>query len=66
MTLGAIFGFGGLGAFLTEGISQGNDGMTFGGVVLVALLALAAEWLFTRLARRARPRGAVMAEVGAT
>ncbi len=37
VTLGAIFGFGGLGAYLTEGISQGNDGMTFGGVVLVAL-----------------------------
>ena len=43
VTLGAIFGFGGLGAYLTEGISQGDDGMTFGGVVLVALLALAAE-----------------------
>lgn len=61
VTLGAIFGFGGLGAYLTEGISQGDDGMTFGGVVLVAILALAAEWLFTRLARRARPRGTLLA-----
>jgi osmoprotectant transport system permease protein len=66
VTLGAIFGFGGLGAYLTEGISQGDDGMTFGGVVLVALLALAAEGLFTRLARRARPRGALPDAVGAT
>ena len=57
-TLGAIFGFGGLGAYLTEGISQGNDGMVFGGVVLVALLALSAEATFTLLARRARPPGA--------
>src|SRR5207342_3509123 len=52
-TLGAIFGFGGLGAYLTEGISQGN-----GGMVLVALLALSAEATFTLLARRARPPGA--------
>jgi osmoprotectant transport system permease protein len=58
VTLGAIFGFGGLGAFLTQGISQNDDGMTFGGVVLVALLALAAEALFTFLARHALPRGA--------
>ena len=58
VTLGAIFGFGGLGAYLIQGISQNDDGMVFGGVVLVALLALAAEALFTLLARRARPPGA--------
>jgi osmoprotectant transport system permease protein len=62
VTLGAIFGFGGLGAFLTQGISQNDDGMTFGGVVLVALLALAAEAGFTFLARRARPPGASVEE----
>jgi osmoprotectant transport system permease protein len=56
-TLGAIFGFGGLGAYLTQGIAQGDDGMVFGGVVLVALLALAAEGGFTLLARRTTPRG---------
>ncbi len=66
VTLGAIFGFGGLGAYLTEGISQGDHGMTFGGVVLVALLALSAEWLFTWLARRARPSGTVLAAAGGT
>ena len=30
-TLGAIFGFGGLGAYLTEGISQGDDADAFSG-----------------------------------
>ena len=42
-TLGAMFGFGGLGTYLTEGIAQNDDAMMFSGVVLVALLALSAE-----------------------
>lgn len=45
-TLGAIFGSGGLGRYLVEGIAQRNDGMVFGGVVLVALLALSVEAAF--------------------
>ncbi len=45
-TLGAIFGGGGLGRFLVEGIAQQDDGMIFGGVVLVAGLALAVEGAF--------------------
>jgi len=56
-TLGAIFGFGGLGTYLTEGIAQNDDAKVFGGVVLVALLALAAEGLFALLARMLTPRG---------
>lgn len=56
-TLGAIFGFGGLGTYLTEGIAQNDDPMVFGGVVLVALLALAAEGGFSLLARWLTPRG---------
>jgi len=56
-TLGAIFGFGGLGAYLTQGIAQNDDAMLFSGVVLVALLALAAEALFTLLGRALTPRG---------
>jgi osmoprotectant transport system permease protein len=56
-TLGAIFGFGGLGTYLTEGISQNDDAMMFSGVVLVALLALAAEGTFRLLARGLTPRG---------
>jgi osmoprotectant transport system permease protein len=56
-TLGAIFGFGGLGAYLTEGISQNDDAMVFSGVVLVAALALAAEAAFTLVGRAVTPRG---------
>lgn len=46
-TLGSLFGFGGLGSYLSEGIAQNDDGMIFGGVVLVAILALAAEAAFS-------------------
>jgi osmoprotectant transport system permease protein len=45
-TLGAIFGSGGLGRYLVEGIAQRDDGMTYGGVVLVIVLALAVEGAF--------------------
>jgi len=50
-TLGAIFGFGGLGRFIVEGIAQNDDGMLFGGVVLVALLAIVTEVLVSILQR---------------
>lgn len=66
-TLGAIFGSGGLGRYLVEGIAQRDDGMTFGGVVLVVGLALLVEGGFvlaqglTRSGGSARvdPAGAV-------
>jgi osmoprotectant transport system permease protein len=48
-TLGAIFGSGGLGRYLVEGIAQRDDGMTFGAVVLVAALALSVEGAFVLL-----------------
>jgi osmoprotectant transport system permease protein len=48
-TLGAVFASGGLGRYLVEGIAQQDDGMTFGGVVLVAGLALAVEGGFVIL-----------------
>jgi osmoprotectant transport system permease protein len=57
MTLGAIFGGGGLGRYLVEGISQNDDGMIFGGVVLVAALALATEGGFALLQRLATSPG---------
>jgi osmoprotectant transport system permease protein len=50
-TLGAIFGSGGLGRYLVEGVAQQDDGMTFGGVVLVAALALSVEGAFVLLQR---------------
>ena len=52
MTLGAIFAAGGLGSYLVEGISQNDDGKIFGGVVLVAGLALATEGAFALILRR--------------
>ncbi|HET9852230.1 MAG TPA: ABC transporter permease [Candidatus Limnocylindrales bacterium] len=61
-TLGAFFGGGGLGRFLVEGIAQRDDGKTFGGVVLVAALALAAEAAFVVLQRLIRSPGALRME----
>ena len=56
-TLGAIFGGGGLGRFLVEGIAQNDDGKTFGGVVLVAALALTVEGAFLFALRLIRSPG---------
>lgn len=50
-TLGAIFGGGGLGRFLVEGIAQRDDGKTFAGVFLVAVLALTLEAGFALVQR---------------
>lgn len=58
-TLGAIFGSGGLGRYLVEGIAQRDDGMTFGGVVLVVGLALLVEGGFVFAQRLIRSGGAV-------
>jgi osmoprotectant transport system permease protein len=44
-TLGAIFGFGGLGRYLVDGLAQGDIGQTVGGAVLVAWLVLVAGGL---------------------
>lgn len=51
-TLGAIFGFGGLGRYLVDGIAQNDDGQVWGGVVLVAGLALLTEALLALAQRR--------------
>ena len=50
-TLGALFGFGGLGRYLVDGVAQNDDGQIFGGVFLVAALALLAEGGFALLQR---------------
>ncbi len=58
-TLGAIFGFGGLGRFLVDGFAQfslGGAAEMLGGVVLVAGLVLATDLLFAGLQRLATPR----------
>ena len=56
-TLGAIFGSGGLGRYLVEGIAQRDDGMTFGGAFLVTALALAVEGAFVLGQRLIRSPG---------
>jgi osmoprotectant transport system permease protein len=50
-TLGALFGFGGLGRYLVDGVAQNDDGQLFGGVFLVAALALVTEGGFALLQR---------------
>lgn len=59
-TLGAIFGFGGLGRYLVDGmaqISRGGIGQIFGGVILVAGLVIVTELVFALIQRRLTPRG---------
>jgi osmoprotectant transport system permease protein len=51
-TLGATFGFGGLGRFIILGDANRDNGELFGGVVLVAALALTTLGLFLVLERR--------------
>ncbi len=51
-TLGAIYGLGALGGYIVEGVAQRDDGRLFAGVVLVALLALAAEGVLALVQRR--------------
>ena len=50
-TLGAIFALGGLGRYVVDGIAQNDDGMLFGGVVLVGALAMAGEGVFAGIQR---------------
>jgi len=55
-TLGAIFGFGGLGRYLIDGVSQGDIGQTVGGAVLVGALVLTASAVFAVVGWQATPR----------
>ena len=56
-TLGAIFGSGGLGRFIVDGLAQNDDGQVYGGVLLVAALAIATEVAIGLLERLARSPG---------
>lgn len=60
-TIGAIFGSGGLGRFLVEGIAQNDDGMIFGGAVLVAGLAVLTDFAFGALQRALTSPGLAIA-----
>jgi osmoprotectant transport system permease protein len=57
-TLGALVAAGGLGEYITLGFRSGDDGALLGGALLVALLAIATELLFTVIERLVRPKGA--------
>ena len=56
-TLGAVFGFGGLGRYLVDGVARNDVGQTWGGVILVAALAIATELGFTLIQRVTTPTG---------
>jgi len=59
-TLGAIFGFGGLGRYLVDGIatiSQGGVGQVFTGVILVAGLVIVTDLVLAAIERRLTPSG---------
>ncbi|HEX2293732.1 MAG TPA: ABC transporter permease [Actinomycetota bacterium] len=55
-TLAAVVAGGGLGRFIVDGFAQGDDGMTLGGALLVAFLAIAIEIGFGLLERATTPR----------
>ena len=64
-TLGAVFGCGGLGRYLVDGlaqISQGGIGMIGAGAVLVAGLVIVTELFFALLQRVLTPRGLLVGQ----
>ncbi|NHZ70305.1 MAG: ABC transporter permease subunit [Proteobacteria bacterium] len=56
-TLGALVAWGGLGRYIIDGFSTQNMAEVFAGGLLVALLAVAAELMFSILERRTAPTG---------
>jgi osmoprotectant transport system permease protein len=56
-TLAAFVGAGGLGTFITSGITLMDERMLLTGALLVTLLALITEWILARLELRVTPPG---------
>src|SRR5215213_5457426 len=56
-TLAAFVGAGGLGTFITSGITLMDERMLLSGALLVILLALLTEWTLARLEVRVTPPG---------
>ena len=56
-TLAAFVGAGGLGTFITSGITLIDERMLLTGALLVTLLALLTEWILARLEVRVTPPG---------
>ena len=60
-TIGAYLAGGGLGRYIIDGIARRDDGMLYGGVVLVAVLAISIDLGLMWLQRRLTPRGVQIA-----
>ena len=60
-TIGAFLAGGGLGRYIIDGIARRDDGMLYGGVLLVAILAIGTDVLLSWLQRRLTPRGVKLA-----
>ena len=60
-TLAAFVGAGGLGAFITSGITLMDERMLLSGALLVTALALLTEWLLARLENHLTPPGTAQA-----
>jgi osmoprotectant transport system permease protein len=56
-TLAAFVGAGGLGTFITSGITLMDERLLLSGALLVTLLALLTEWILARLELRVTPPG---------
>ena len=56
-TLAAFVGAGGLGTFITSGITLMDERMLLTGALLVTVLALMTEWILARLELRVTPPG---------
>jgi osmoprotectant transport system permease protein len=63
-TIGAFLAGGGLGRYIIDGIARRDDGMHYGGVVLVAVLALGTDVSLSWLQRRLTPEGVRVATEG--
>lgn len=55
--LGALVAYGGLGRYIIDGFATRDDVQIFAGAVLVALLSVATELLFSGIERRVVPHG---------
>jgi osmoprotectant transport system permease protein len=60
-TLAAFVGAGGLGTFITSGITLMDERMLLSGAILVTALALLTEWILARLEIRLTPPGTAQA-----
>lgn len=60
-TLAAFVGAGGLGTFITSGITLMDERMLLTGAILVTILALATEFILARLERTLTPPGTLSA-----